>query len=146
MGVTSLLFLGLFYTIQMQIYVLFCTRLYVAAYYRPTMADDRDRATSLDLNRWEEPRGAYSEQSTRSEKKPEQVYWTNRRDGNQDDDNYVVAGSKRLHTSYKMKSRPKISMFLNERICKQHSMETKVISITFLYNTLGFFLYKRWDR
>ena len=28
MGVTRLLLLGLFYTIQMQIYVLFCTRLY----------------------------------------------------------------------------------------------------------------------
>ena len=29
MGVTHLLLLGLFYTIQMQIYVLFCTRLYL---------------------------------------------------------------------------------------------------------------------
>ena len=30
MGVTRLLLLGLFYTIQMQFYVLFCTRLYLA--------------------------------------------------------------------------------------------------------------------
>ena len=33
MGVTRLLLLGLFYTIQMQIYVQFCTRLYVSTIY-----------------------------------------------------------------------------------------------------------------
>ena len=40
MGVTRLLLLGLLYTIQMQIYVLFCTRLYLRLHINSTLTQD----------------------------------------------------------------------------------------------------------